>query len=431
MSYKDANKIPHLITSLKGPLEQLEKQLLSRQMAIETWFNAQLSMTCPPVYCSVDLRNAGFKIVPVDTNLFPAGFNNLAPNYLPCCIQAAETFITQRYPGVRKILLIPEEHTRNIYYYENVAIIRQIFSDAGFEIKIGTLLPHLKEAKKIELPSKKQITLEPLIRRNNQLSVEKFHPDIILLNNDLSSGIPKILQHLDHTIIPPLHVGWYSRLKSIHFQHYQKIVTQFAQEFSLDPWLISCLFRHRSQINFMSKEGEYDLMVEANALLKQIQEKYKQYHINLKPFLAIKADAGTYGMAVMMIEDPEQLLRLNRKERTRMMSIKGGRAMTQVILQEGVYTIETWGREKISAESVIYMIGGDPVGGFYRLHPEKRFNENLNAPGMRFEPLAFEDSSSLFYPYSVIGRLAMLAAAREQGEIALGTLLGQFLFPNA
>ena len=32
---------------------------------------------------SVDLRNAGFKLAPVDTNLFPGGFNNLNQDFLP------------------------------------------------------------------------------------------------------------------------------------------------------------------------------------------------------------------------------------------------------------------------------------------------------------------------------------------------------------
>jgi len=41
------------------------------------------------VYCSVDLRNAGFKLAPVDTNLFPGGFNNLSPEMLPLAVQAA------------------------------------------------------------------------------------------------------------------------------------------------------------------------------------------------------------------------------------------------------------------------------------------------------------------------------------------------------
>ena len=58
-------------------------------------------------------------------------------------------------------------------------------------------------------------------------------------------------------------------------------------------------------------------------------------------------------------------------------------------------------------------------------------NENLNAPGMHFEPLAFADSCTLpdqsaapdagpnrFYAYGVVARLALLAAAREINMLA-------------
>ena len=42
------------------------------------------------------------------------------------------------------------------------------------------------------------------------------------------------------------------------------------------------------------------------------------------------------------------------------------------------------------AEPVVYMIDRYVVGGFYRVNTERGTDENLNAPGMHFEPLAFE-----------------------------------------
>jgi glutamate--cysteine ligase len=82
------------------------------------------------------------------------------------------------------------------------------------------------------------------------------------------------------------------------------------------------------------------------------------------------------------------------------------------------------------AEPVVYLIGRHVVGGFYRVHAQKRKDENLNAPGMHFEPLAFvktchrptqpsltDECENRFYAYGVIARLALVAAAREQAEI--------------
>jgi glutamate--cysteine ligase len=104
------------------------------------------------------------------------------------------------------------------------------------------------------------------------------------------------------------------------------------------------------------------------------------------------------------------------------------------MVQEGVYTFETWGAKNAVAEPVVYMIDHYVVGGFYRVHTERRPDENLNAPGMHFEPLAFagpccypdlsqepDANPNRFYAYGVIARLALLAAARESGETALAT----------
>jgi len=49
----------------------------------------------------VDLRNAGFKLAPVDTNLFPGGWNNLTPEMLPLAVQAAMAAIEKICPRPR------------------------------------------------------------------------------------------------------------------------------------------------------------------------------------------------------------------------------------------------------------------------------------------------------------------------------------------
>ena len=98
-----------------------------------------------------------------------------------------------------------------------------------------------------------------------------------------------------------------------------------------------------------------------------------------------------------------------------------------MIIQEGVYTFETVGKEESVAEPVVYMIGNHVIGGFYRVHAGRGVDENLNAPGMNFQPLAFAESCidprsnnpqniNRFYSYGVIARLGALAAAREMKE---------------
>lgn len=417
-------KIPNLITASSGPIMALEKHILDNQLIIEAWLRDQWQLTPPVFYCSSDLRNAGFKVAPVDTNLFPAGFNNLNPEFLPLCIQAVQSTMEKICPELSKILIIAESHTRNMFYYESLASLQNILLKAGFQAEIGSLLADLHEPKNIELPSGRRIKVSPLKREANRIGVDDFSPCLILLNNDLSEGVPDILQNLDQKIMPPAKLGWATRLKSQHFHYYQEVSQALANRIQMDPWLITPLFRSCGEINFMTGEGEASLIENTQALLNEIQKKYTEYNVDYPPFVVVKADSGTYGMAVMTIKNAEELAHLNRKQRVQMSKSKGGQSVSKVIIQEGIYTFETWGKENAVAEPVVYMIGRHVVGGFYRVHANRDINENLNAPGMNFEPLAFADScnnpcrdevrkENRFYIYGVIARLAALAAAHE------------------
>ena len=64
---------------------------------------------------AVDLRNAGFKLAPVDTNLFPGGFNHLTPEMLPLAVQAAMAAIEKDLPRGANLLLLPGAARRNSY----------------------------------------------------------------------------------------------------------------------------------------------------------------------------------------------------------------------------------------------------------------------------------------------------------------------------
>ncbi|TAK75180.1 MAG: glutamate--cysteine ligase [Gammaproteobacteria bacterium] len=423
--------IPQLNTTFVEPLRFLERHFLSRHRMIDEWFHQQWQLTTPPVYGSVDLRNAGFKLAPIDMNLFPAGFNNLNPDFLSLAIKSAAKVIHQFIPEAKRIMIIPESHTRNLLYWENVHILQTILTQAQFEVRLGTLIEDIKTPMDIVLPSGKKVVIEPLRRQQDELHLADFTPDLILLNNDLSEGIPDILRHLKTPLIPPAELGWSQRLKSEHFQYYAGVVEEFAKKVDIDPWLIAPLFRHCGRIDFMQQEGMECLVINAEKLFAEIKAKYAEYNIPHQPFLIVKADAGTYGMAVMTVRNVEELKSMNRKQRTRMSMTKGGQPVHRVIIQEGVYTFETIGPEQAVAEPVVYLWGECVVGGFYRVHKERGVDENLNAPGMHFEPLAFSQTcndpneemdpdacQNRFYTYGVVAQLSMLAAAREINEQA-------------
>jgi len=422
--------IPALTTSTSGPLADLERRILDSSTAIEHWFRGQWQEHTPPFYASVDLRNSGFKLAPVDTNLFPGGFNNLNPQFLPLAVQAAQAAIEHVCPDAKNLLLIPENHTRNQFYLRNVAQLRTILRQAGLNVRIGTLIPDITSPTELAVPGHPSLLLEPLVRRGGRLGLGDFDPCTILLNNDLSAGIPDLLRGLhEQYVLPPLHAGWAVRRKSNHFGRYERVAGEFAKLLEIDPWLINPYLARCGEVNFREKSGEECLAANVDALLESIRAKYLEYGIREEPYVVIKADAGTYGMGIMMAKRPEDVRGLNRDARKKMAVVKEGLEVHEVIIQEGVHTFETV--NDAVAEPVVYMIDHFVIGGFYRVHTSRGKDENLNAPGMHFEPLAFDHcctqpdhfanpdaTPNRFYAYGVVARLADLAAAIELEETA-------------
>nr|HMN78139.1 glutamate--cysteine ligase [Burkholderiaceae bacterium] len=380
----------------------------------------------PPFYTSVDLRNAGFKLAPVDTNLYPSCFHHLTPEMLPLAVQAAMAAIEKICPEAKNLLLIPENRTRNAFYLSNLERLVRIFHQAGLNVRLGTLDETVKAPTQLALPDGSQIVLEPLLRTRGRLGLKGFDPCTILLNNDLSAGTPKVLENLhEQYLLPPLHAGWGVRRKSNHFHAYEEIAKKFAKLLGMDPWLINPMFAHCGEVNFLTGGGAEGMTSKVDALLGKIRRKYKEYGIQERPFVIVKADAGTYGMGIMTVHDAKELTELDRKAREAMGHLKDGLEVTEVMLQEGVPTYERI--NDAVAEPVVYMIDRYVIGGFYRVHAERGADENLNAPGSHYVPLAFAESGQLprpgvrpgasapnrFYMYGVIARLAMVAASYE------------------
>lgn len=424
--------VPHLTTALSGPLLSLEKNMLNAMPKIEHWFRTQWLEYAAPFYASVDLRNSGFKLAPVDTNLFPGGFNNLNPEFMTLSVQAAMVAVEKVCPEAHRLLIIPENHTRNTYYLRNVVELANIMRQAGLDVRIGSISPEITKPTTLTTNDGQPLLLEPVVRVGNRIKLINkelgdFDSCAILLNNDLSGGIPDILQNLEQDLIPPLHAGWSTRRKTHHFSAYNRVVNDFAKLLNIDPWLLNPYFSTCGQIDFHAREGEECLALKVDELLMKIRTKYAEYGIEQEPFVIVKADAGTYGMGIMTVKSPDEVRDLNRKARNKMSVVKEGLQVTEVIIQEGVYTFESI--NDAVAEPVVYMMDHFVIGGFYRVHTGRGVDENLNAPGSHFVPLAFEKPCSLpdcagnpdalpnrFYAYGVVARLALLAAAIELQE---------------
>lgn len=431
-------------------LIDFERHLLNQQTEIESWFRDQWQQHRPPFYGSVDLRNAAYKISPVDMNLFPGGFNNLNPEFMPSEVIAAQSAMEHACANAKSVLLIPENHTRNTFYLQNVLALSQILSQAGFAVRIGSINPEITEPTTVQTANGDDLLLEPLRRQGNRVGLDDgFTPCVVLLNNDLSGGIPEILKNIEQNILPPLNAGWSTRRKTQHFAYFDQVVHLFSEQFQIDPWRINPYFTACGGLNFQERTGEEQLADAVSDLLAKIRNQYAQHDIQETPFVIVKADAGTYGMGIMTVKSPDEIRGLNRKNRNKMAKVKENLEVTEVIVQEGVYTCETI--ENAVAEPVVYMMDRYVLGGFYRVHQGRGADENLNASGMQFIPLSaeipmspeevmlqynanrcyeqWEDNSlpklsanpncacNRFYIYGVIARLSLLAASLELENI--------------
>ena len=418
--------VPHLITALTGPINELEQRVLDSMPAIERWFRLEWMEHTPPFYSSVDVRNAGFKLAPVDTNLYPGGWNNLTSEMLPLAVQAAMAAIEKICPEARNLLVIPENGPPSSFYLANLAQLQRIFNMAGLNVRLGSIDPALKKTTTLELQSGGSITLEPAIRGKRRLGLKDFDPCTILLNNDLSAGVPGILEDIhEQYLLPPLHAGWPTRRKSTHFRCYEEVSKRLGKLLGVDPWLIHPLHDRCEGVNLNDSGGLDCLQSQVDAVLGRVKRKYKEYGIKEKAFVVVKADHGTHELGFVTVRDANDMQALHKRIQQIAKGRKTPLAPHDFLVQEGVQT-----QERVNdavAEPVVYMMDRYVVGGFYRVHAERGVDESLNAPGSGFVPLAFEHSAQLpqpgvkpgasvpnrFYMYGVVARLAMLAASYE------------------
>ena len=395
---------------------------------VQAWFDQKFKENLSSFYCSVDLRDSGEKVAPVDCNLFPAGFNNICEVDLESAAQIFRAQIEKKakdlsIPVPEKILVIPENHTENKFYLENLFFLKKIFEDANFEVTFGRLDG---DSKTYELftASEKHITEFPVVKENGMLRTENgFTPDWVILNNDFSAGYPAQLDGVKQPIFPSYKLGWHTRKKSTHFTFYNQLAREFAALIELDPWHMTIESEAVDHVNFGEELGMDRVIETSDKMLKKITKEYEKRQIARKPALFIKNDAGTYGMGIMVINSIDELKTMNRRTKNKMSMGKNKSAIEQVLVQEGIPTVMT--TDGVTSEPVIYMMGEELVGGFIRANKERSDMDNLNSQGMFFKKLCFKDLSeslqsgkateipTLEAVYGVIAKLSALAAAME------------------
>jgi glutamate--cysteine ligase len=404
--------------------QTLHRKIVENCDAVQAWFRSKNQELAFPFYSSFDLRDAGFKMVPVDANIFPAGFNNICQVDRDNAVDVAKVFLDSHYSvDTRKILLLTEEHTQNPYYWDNVLALQTMLKGAGREVKVAIPKP-LDAPLTVTSASGTPVQVYSATRQGKGVEIEGFKPDLIISNNDFSTEYDEWAKDLEIPMNPPRELGWYRRRKDRFFKVYNQLAGEFCDILKIDPWLMQVETELFSHFDVDSEESRDELAAKAQLLYDRIQAKYKANGIDRDPFLFVKNNSGTYGLGVVQAKHPEDIKSWNYKSRKRMKAAKGGREISEVIIQEGVPTT-TQAEGGKTAEPVIYMIGCQLAGGFLRAHGEKSVEESLNSPGAVYQRLCISDlqvkleGCSQENTYGWLARLSFLSVAIEAKELGV------------
>ncbi len=384
---------------------------------IENYINEQIKQYDPIIYNSADIRNSGFKIAPVDVNFFPAGFNNISEKSKI----NAKYEIKKLLVNKNKILLIVENHDRNINYLKNTLSLKKILENAGKEVRIANLVNKEKKSfyidgEKLEIDGLRVEYCEDNTKQITTLS-DNFSLDKIIINNDMTDGYPNIFNGIDKNIfMPDPMCGWFNRKKSTFFEIYNDTMKEIANKFQFDHWLFSPISLEIDNIDIKNPDDLIKIQNSVANIMIQIKDKYNEYNIkSTQPYCFVKSNQGTYGMGVISIESPEEILHLNKKSRNDMDVGKSGKKIDSLIIQEGIPTIEKF--NTATAEKTIYFVGGEIIGGFLRCNQGKNSKINLNSKSSFFQELSEGD-----YKNQIIGfiiKATYLSALKESNHYAL------------
>lgn len=397
--------------------DELEDFIIKNWDEVNLYLDQQFERAPIPFYTSVDIRESRRKLAPVDNNLYPAGFNNLCALDLDSASSQIKKTLDQTLPKAQKICIIPESHTKNVFYLDHLAILGKTVRDTGLEVCFASPDPKLFEDGHHELAllshSKFDVLIEKLeLNAAGELEVKGVKQDIALLNNDQSTPLPLDWTEVLTPVTPSPHIGWTKRQKSQHFKHYKDVADQFCQRFQISPNLLQARYQNIESVDFSSREGLDPLAQAVDAMMEELGPDGKVF---------VKASQGTYGMGISVVNSGEEILNMNKKMRNKMNVGKNSLKFTSVLVQEGVETILKY--DDMPAEVTIYLVGGKSVGGFMRANSERDSSSNLNSRGMVFKKFCIseirqnQDHAAKEALYSVIARLSTLAGGRELKEI--------------
>lgn len=394
----------------------LQNKIVARYAQIGEWLRSLEKDV--PIFMSADIRDAGFKIASIDANLYPAGFNNLDASFHPLAARHLKDALAHyNIPAGSRLLLISEEHTRNSFYLENIRALSGLLAAAGYSVEVATQFAiadesYVDNALELRTASGNTVRLYDPAYASARLA----DYSALIMNHDSSAGTADWIKNATIPVLPAWQAGWHSRSKARHFAHYRTLMNELAAIVGVDPWFFAPLDAHITGIDINSDADRAKVSEQAAGLLKQIHAKYDEYQIQEKPFVFLKSDHGTYGMAMLSFDSAGEILEINRKEKNKLFKGKSSVVVKDYLLQEGVPTIV---READHfSETVVMLANNQFIGCFARANEQKDGRTSLNSTGMYFKPhtLAATDNDATRVA-AIITRVAGIALQREICEL--------------
>ncbi|PIK13917.1 glutamate--cysteine ligase [Halobacteriovorax sp. JY17] len=394
---------------------EFEKFVSENWNEINSYIDTKFEKKTTPIYSSVDIRESKDKIAPVDHNMYPAGFNNLCSLDLDYATEVFGSAISEVGKEVKRVGIIPESHTKNLFYLDHLAMLGKVISDAGYEVTFLSFDNNLfQEGGELNLISHSQFDLQILKAeiKDGKVFSNGIEQEFVILNNDQSDPIDIDWKSVTTPINPTPLIGWFARQKNKHFSFYDQTVKDFSAHFEINPNILQAKFRTVENVDFSSKDGLEQLGQAVDDLKSELPEDKKIF---------VKASQGTYGMGISVVSSGEEIITMNRKARNKMDVGKNKIKFTSLLVQEGVDTILQY--DDMPAEVAIYLVAGKSVGGFMRANSEKKADGNLNSRGMVFRKFCIseirqnQDHKAKEAMYTVIARLATLASTDEIKEV--------------
>ena len=167
--------VPHLVTALTGPINELEARVLESMPATERWFRLEWMEHTPPLRlggrAQRRLQAGAGGHQPLPQRLQPAD-----PQMLPQAVGAgrdgghrrsARGAQSGRSAGCAAVQ--PEAGPPGP--------LARVFTQAGLNVRLGTFDPSVTAATTLTLPEGGEMTLEPMVRRKGRLVLQSgFDP---------------------------------------------------------------------------------------------------------------------------------------------------------------------------------------------------------------------------------------------------------------